>query len=339
MRLTRNLAFVILAALFVRAQQAPVRAQYAQCVTGWSGCVAAEAQCSPSLIDCNNLCQQNCPRYTGTWTSQGLACDGTANNGCPNPGPNPGQNMFVQGSCNCTVATCYEAWWGCSSNAQCCGGNCYANTYACGVSCSQYCGGDPVCTCQCERGWWDPYGDCTASPILINVTNNGSDHLTSAIDGVLFDISATGTAEWVAWTSADSQVGFLVWDRNQNGVIDNGSELFGTATRLRDGKVAANGFEALREWDSNGDYRIDSSDPIYGKLRLWFDFNHNGYSESDELFSLQSIGITTIHTEYRETPRRDQYGNRYRYEGTAVMLLHKEQVLRRIFDVFFETLR
>jgi hypothetical protein len=248
----------------------------------------------------------------------------------------PGYPVYVNAHCNC----CLPDWNGCATSAQCCNSaGCDQHTYKCGVDCSTACGGLPVCTCQCLRDWQDPNGECNASPILVNVANNGSDHLTSALDGVSFDIDADGTPEQVAWTSADSSVAFLVWDRNRNGVIDNGSEFFGTATRLRDGTLAGNGFDALREWDGNRDNRIDSVDPIYSNVRLWFDSNHNGYSDSDELWRLQTIGITTILCDYVESARRDQFGNRYRYEGIALMLSHKEQVVRRIFDVFFEVLR
>lgn len=194
------------------------------------------------------------------------------------------------------------------------------------------------CTCSCHGGWYDGYG-CQGTPILINVANNGPDHLTSAANGVAFDLNADGTPERVAWTSADSPVGFLAWDRDGNGTIDNGSELFGTASRLRDGKLAANGFEALREWDANGDNRIDSSDPVFQSLRLWFDSNHNGYSESDELLPLHQVRLTTVSLDYREVDRRDRYGNWYRYEGTAILLRHGDRVLRRIFDVGLESLR
>jgi hypothetical protein len=337
MRLRRNLAFVILAFLFVRAQQVPLSAGYKTCTVAWSGCVAAAAQCSPSLVDCNNLCQQGCPQYTGTYTAQGLACDGTANNGCPNPGPNPGQNMFLQASCACQVP-CFDTWSGCGSNSECCDNNCNTDTWKCGVDCGMACGGDAACTCECEGGRWE-FGECTPSPILINLANNGNDHLTSAADGVFFDIFANGTPVRVAWTSADSQVGFLVWDRDRNGTIDDGTELFGSVTRLRNGHMAANGFEALREWDSNNDRKIDSADPVYYELRLWFDANHNGYSEMNELFTLESVGVLSIETDYRETGRQDQWGNSYRYEGTAILRLNRDRVLRRIFDVFFKTLQ
>jgi len=66
----------------------------------------------------------------------------------------------------------------------------------------------------------------------------GGYHLTSYTDGVLFDIDATGIALRVGWTESDSSIGILAADRNGNGTIDDGSELFGTATRKRNGDRA-----------------------------------------------------------------------------------------------------
>jgi hypothetical protein len=238
--------------------------------------------------------------------------------------------------------TCYPDWWGCGENGDCCNNNCNPESYKCGDTChlaGSLCGNNADC---CSGSCNPDALTCNApySPILINIANSGSDHLTSAADGVIFDIDADGTTERVAWTSAQSSVGFLAWDRNGNGTIDDGSELFGTATRLRDGTLASNGFEALREWDSNGDGRIDSADPMYGKWRVWFDSTHNGYSESHELFSLPQVGIKSLLTQYRESRRRDQYGNAYKYEGIALLRSdHREEVVRRIFDVVFQIQR
>lgn len=111
-------------------------------------------------------------------------------------------------------------------------------------------GPDPVTVCTESGGWWDTSMDppgCAYSPILINLraaTSDG-DHLTSAEHGVWFDINATGQPKRVAWTKRNDDVAFLVLDRNGNGVIDDGTELFGTATVRSDGTRALNGFDAL----------------------------------------------------------------------------------------------
>ncbi len=176
-------------------------------------------------------------------------------------------------------------------------------------------------------------------PLLIDLkSNTAAYHVTSATDGVLFDLDADGKADQVAWTEARSEVAFLAMDRNENGYIDDGSELFGTATPKRDGTVAGNGFEALRDLDradESDDGQIDASDAIYDQLRLWIDRNHDGLSDLTELATLRDAGITSIRTGYSESNRRDRHGNLYKYNGSAFIANNGGvEVERRVFDVF-----
>lgn len=175
------------------------------------------------------------------------------------------------------------------------------------------------------------------SPILINLESSANYDLTSAAAGATFDMDGDGRAEQVGWTSTDDAVGFLALDRNHNGVIDNGRELFGNATLKPDGKSHySNGFDALDELDAgaarNG--QIDSSDFEYKNLRLWFDRNHNGLSEASELVPLPDAHISRILTSYQEQSRRDRFGNSYRYRGTAFVVVKGHEQRRLIFDVF-----
>jgi hypothetical protein len=189
-------------------------------------------------------------------------------------------------------------------------------------------------TCQPATGKCN--GDGT--PILIDLDSNESNyHLTTPNDGVWFDIFATGQPDKVSWPTPESNVAFLVLDRNHNGVIDDGSELFGNRTPLSTGGFAANGFEALKDLDGGdaGNGRIDARDPIYAELRVWLDRNHNGVSEPDELIPLNTAGITAIFTDYRESRRVDRNGNRYRYVGEALLRNGRRESLRRVFDVIF----
>ena len=161
-------------------------------------------------------------------------------------------------------------------------------------TCGEECGGDPDCIqCECNGGDWlwvygEPGGYSCESPILVNLRNNTAQyHLTSLADGVRFDINADGRTEQISWTSKDSPVAFLAMDRNGNGSIDTGAELFGNYTRKRDGTRARNGFIALAELEDpiHADGAITPADSAYASLLLWTDANHDGQSSPSELMS------------------------------------------------------
>ena len=109
---------------------------------------------------------------------------------------------------------------------------------------------------------------------------------------ILFDHDGDGLKTATGWISADDA--FLVLDRNSNGTIDNGTELFGDSTPLNGGANAADGFAALTDQDSNHDGKVDSNDANFARLRLWQDLNQDGISQAGELFTLNQKGIVSI---------------------------------------------
>jgi hypothetical protein len=150
---------------------------------------------------------------------------------------------------------------------------------------------------------------------------------------VLVDVSGDG----FALTDAAGGVGF---DRDGDGRIDNGQELFGNFTPQPDPPpgVQENGFLALVEFDTaaqggNADGVIDARDPIFNSLRLWQDVNHNGVSEPGEVHTLPELGLATLDLKYKESKRTDQYGNQFRYRA-KVKDAHGAQVGRWAWDVF-----
>jgi hypothetical protein len=179
--------------------------------------------------------------------------------------------------------------------------------------------------------------DC--SPIVINLLQ-GRYQLTGPEDPVLFDIAATGSPIRVSWTSADADEAFLWLDRNHNGVVDNGAELFGNATRLLNGTRAANGFDALKELDSNRDGVIDAQDAVWTQLMLWRDLNHDGISQSNELQPIAESDVVAISLDYHWSGRRDVSGNTFRYESKVwLKSANGPSEPRPVYDVFFVSVK
>lgn len=140
-------------------------------------------------------------------------------------------------------------------------------------------------------------------PLIIDLGETGIE-LRSLEHGVNFDLDNNGFAEKTAWIGTED--GFLALDRNGNGSIDNGGELFGDQVILKDGSKSESGFEALAELDDNGDGIIDNKDSAFANLRVWIDANHNGKSDSNELKTLNETGIISISLEHSEVSIVDE---------------------------------
>ncbi len=173
------------------------------------------------------------------------------------------------------------------------------------------------------------------SPIIIDVTGDGF-FLTSAANGVKFDIANTGVPIQMAWT-ANANNAFLVLDRNGDGVINSGAELFGNFTP-QPASAHPNGFLALAQYDANGDGVIDATDPIYSRLRLWVDANHDGISQPEELHTLPEMGVYSISLDYSLSMRTDEFGNVFRYKAKVNAGQNgASDVGKKAYDVFFVT--
>lgn len=195
--------------------------------------------------------------------------------------------------------------------------------------CPDYSEWDPQ-TCSCTP--WNPPN----SPVVLDIEGDGIP-LTSEAGGVYFDLNSDGAAEHLSWTSAGTDDAWLALDKNRNGTIDNGRELFGNYTS-QPPSPNRNGFLALKVWDrlskgGNNDGWIDSADAVFTDLRLWQDVNHNGTSEQNELHSLASLDVARLDLDYQESRRTDQYGNQFKYRA-RVRDAQGAQVGRWAWDVF-----
>ena len=144
-----------------------------------------------------------------------------------------------------------------------------------------------------------------ASPIILDLNGDGISTL-SVENGIRFDLSADGSLIKTGWVAPSD--GLLVLDRNLDGVINNGSELFGTSTNLINGSKAIDGYQALSELDSNQDGVVNIQDNDFIKLGVWIDSNSDAQTGSGELKSLSDLGITQLNLA-TNTARDSNQGN------------------------------
>ena len=188
--------------------------------------------------------------------------------------------------------------------------------------------------------WFICEGCCPCTPIIVDVQGDGFD-LTSADEGVPFDLNSNGVKQGrLAWSRSGSDDAWLVLDRNGNGVIDNGTEMFGNFTPQPSppSGVAKNGFRALAVFDDiafggNADGVLSARDGIFRSLRLWQDLNHDGVSQANELYTLDELGLISIDLNYKSSERIDQHGNHFRFRA-KVENVRGQQLGRWAMDVF-----
>jgi len=172
------------------------------------------------------------------------------------------------------------------------------------------------------------------SPILLDLNGDGFS-LTDLVGRVRFDLNPYGTAEQISWTSSGSDDAWLVLDRNGNGSVDDGTELFGNFTP-QPASDSRQGYRALAVLDLNHDGVVDSRDTGFQDLRLWQDRNHDGVSGKDEMSTLTDHGVVGLDVRFTAHRATDAHGNLFRYSA-GVYRTPGSHVGSRSFDVFLIT--
>jgi Ca2+-binding RTX toxin-like protein len=136
-------------------------------------------------------------------------------------------------------------------------------------------------------------------PLILDLDGDGVETTNVANNQVLFDFDGDGRKTGYGWVGKDD--GLLVIDHNQNGQIDDASELFSEMTwnnnwQANQGAPTTvdNGFAALRVLDSNKDGVFNAQDEQFATLQIWQDANQNGVTDAGELTSLAERGISSI---------------------------------------------
>lgn len=168
-------------------------------------------------------------------------------------------------------------------------------------------GGSTATLIQMTRVTSTGIGNFT-SPLVLDLNGDGVQTTDLQEESVRFDVSNSGVLLETAWVSKHD--GLLALDLNGDGLINNGSELFGNSTVLLgdEGLLAADGWSALAQYDSNADGRIDAQDEIYAALLVWQDANGDGISDADELRTLAEQAIASINLKH-DGQKLDQNGN------------------------------
>lgn len=153
------------------------------------------------------------------------------------------------------------------------------------------------------------------SPIVIDLDGDGIE--TLGVGASYFDLDGDGLSERSGWVGADD--GLLVHDRNGDGRVSSGTELFGNHSLLANDEQAQNGFQALAEYDDNGDGLVDAQDASYAALKVWRDLNGNGTSDAGELQGMADAGVVSIGTGYSNSSHVDAHGHEHRQVATVVL--------------------
>lgn len=135
------------------------------------------------------------------------------------------------------------------------------------------------------------------SPLAISFTEDLPQVSSSSFFPLYYRQFAKSKKEKISWPKFGKNLYFLAFDRNNNGKVDHGGELFGDINGYE------NGFQNLSFYDSNSDAVIDKKDAIFDQLLLWQDKNQDGICQRSEVFKPSDLGIKSFSLEYKNETR------------------------------------
>jgi hypothetical protein len=156
-------------------------------------------------------------------------------------------------------------------------------------------------------------------PMVLSLDRDNPYRFTSMEQGVQFDIDADGDLDQVSWPEADAGIAFLARDRNDDGRITDGRELFGDRM-LPGARSGPKALISLATAAASGEpgAGLDSRNPLFARLLLWTDANHNGLSETSELRAAGEV-LSAVGLGFERHHRVDNHGNESRYRGFVVI--------------------
>ncbi|NQY79302.1 MAG: hypothetical protein HRT47_03210 [Candidatus Caenarcaniphilales bacterium] len=171
-----------------------------------------------------------------------------------------------------------------------------------------------------------------STPLILDLDGDGID-LSSKEDGVTFDLTGDGVRDETAWTDAQNSFddAFLVLDKNNDGQVNSGKELFG------DQNGEDNGFDELATYDTNNDGVINSDDEVFEDLKLWADMDADGKVGEGEMKSLAELGIKSLNTGFtgEKGDVTDEHGNDLSMQGSFTREVNGEEVEGSMVDALF----
>ncbi|MDD4950697.1 S-layer family protein [Sulfuricurvum sp.] len=128
----------------------------------------------------------------------------------------------------------------------------------------------------------------TFRPVVLDLNGDGIHTIDKSVSGVNFDVDNSGFLKQTAWI--DGQDAFLTLDRNYNGTVDSGKEMFSNSAVA----LGSRGLAGMAWVDANYDGKLTSSDPVWNELKVWQDANSDGQQEDGETHILSEMGISEL---------------------------------------------